>query len=133
MNDAPEHTTKLLAAYAADKKASDLQVVDLRGVSGYTDFFVICTGTSDRQVKAIHDGIQLGMKREHGLTPRRVEGLTESRWVLMDYLDAVVHIFTPDMRDHYRLDQLWGDVPRLPIDEAELTALVPVGSAPAAS
>ncbi len=130
MNDTPEHTTKLLAAYAADKKGADLQVIDLRSVSGYTDFFVICTGGSDRQVKAIHDGIQLGMKRDHRIVPRRVEGATEARWILMDYLDAVVHIFTPDMRDHYRLDQLWGDVPRLAVEPAELDELL-VGSSTA--
>jgi ribosome-associated protein len=133
MIDQPEQTTKLLAAYAADKKALDLQVIDLRGVSGYTDFFVICSGGTDRQVKAIHDGVHLGMKRDHGLLPRRVEGLGESRWVLMDYLDAVVHVFTPDMRDHYRLDQLWGDVPRLGVSPDELDELVRESAVAAAS
>jgi ribosome-associated protein len=112
----PESLTQLIGQYAADKKAIDVVALDLRGVAGYTDYFVICAGNTDRQVKAIHDGINEGLKKEHGLLPRRVEGLTESRWVLMDYLDVVVHVFTPDTRDHYRLEQLWGDVPRVELE-----------------
>ena len=112
----PEQLVQAAASYAADKKAIDLVGLDLRGVAGYTDFFLIATGNTDRQVKAIHDGIHEGLKKARGLYPRRVEGLTESRWVLMDYLDCVVHVFTPDMRDYYRLEQLWGDVPRLELD-----------------
>lgn len=119
----PEHLTKLAAAFAADKKAVDLVALDLRGVSGYTDFFVIGSGRTDRQAKAIHDGVHLGLKRTAGVLPRRVEGVREARWILMDYLDVVVHVFTPDLRDHYRLDALWGDVPRLELDPAELDAL----------
>jgi ribosome-associated protein len=74
---------------------------------------VICTGRSDRQVKAIHDAIHAGMKAEHGLLPARVEGLTQANWVLMDYLDVIVHVFTPDTRAYYRLEQLWGEAPAL--------------------
>jgi ribosome-associated protein len=85
--------------------------LDLRGIAGFTDFFVICTGRSDRQVKAIHDAIHAGMKADHGLLPARVEGLTQANWVLMDYLDVIVHVFTPDTRDYYRLEQLWGEAP----------------------
>jgi ribosome-associated protein len=109
----PESLTQLVAQYAADKKAIDIVGIDLRGVAGYTDYFVVCAGNTDRQVKAIHDGINEGMKKDHGVLPRRVEGLTESRWVLLDYLDVVVHVFTPDTREHYRLEHLWGDVPRV--------------------
>ena len=108
---APEKLAELIAAHAADKKAIDIVEIDLRGISGYTDFFVICSGNTERQTKAIHDGVHLGMKQEHGLLPRRVEGVGESRWILMDYLDAVVHVFTPEMREYYRLEQLWGEVP----------------------
>jgi ribosome-associated protein len=86
-------------------------VLDLRGALGYTDMFVIATGNTERQTKAIHDGIHLALKNEHGLLPRRVEGIGEARWILMDYLDVVVHLFTPETRDFYRLEQLWGDVP----------------------
>ena len=106
-----EELARLIAGYADDKKAADIVELDLRGVVGYTDYFLICSGTSDRQVKAIHDGIHRGLKDEHGILPRRVEGLTESRWVLMDYLDVVVHVFTPETRGFYRLEQLWGEAP----------------------
>jgi len=82
---------------AADKKAIDLVELDVREVVGYTDYFVICSGGTDRQTKAIHDGIHLGLK-ERGVLPRRVEGLGEARWILMDYLDVVVHVFTPGRR-----------------------------------
>ena len=109
----PDELTQAVAALAADKKAIDIVALDLRGVAGYTDFFVVCSGNTDRQTKAIHDGIHEGLKKEHQLLPRKVEGLSEARWILMDYLDCVVHVFTPDMRDYYRLEQLWGDVPRL--------------------
>ncbi len=112
----PDELTQAVAALAADKKAIDIVALDLRGIAGYTDFFLICSGGSDRQTKAIHDGIHLGMKNEHDTLPRRVEGLSEAKWILMDYLDCVVHVFTPDMRDYYRLEQLWGDVPRLELD-----------------
>ena len=112
----PEELTQAIAALAADKKAIDIVALDLRGIAGYTDFFLICSGGSDRQTKAIHDGVHEGMKKEHQILPRRVEGLSEARWILMDYLDCVVHVFTPDTRDYYRLEQLWGDVPRLELD-----------------
>jgi ribosome-associated protein len=105
----PEQLAELIAAQAADKKAIDIVEIDLRGVSGYTDFFVVCSGNTERQTKAIHDGIHKALKDEHGLLPRRVEGIGEARWILMDYLDVVVHLFTPDTRDYYRLEQLWGD------------------------
>jgi ribosome-associated protein len=108
----PEQLAAAIAEYAGDKKAIDVVALDLRGVAGYTDYFVVCSGNTDRQVKAIHDGIHVGLKKEHGLLPRRVEGVTEARWILMDYLDVVVHVFTPDARDFYRLESLWGDVPR---------------------
>jgi ribosome-associated protein len=101
-----------IEAYAADKKALDIVRLDVAELLGYTDHFVICSGNTDRQVKAIHDGILEGMKKDHGVTPRRVEGLPESRWILMDYLDVVVHIFLPEAREYYRLEQLWGEAPK---------------------
>ena len=107
-----EQLADVIAEYALDKKAHDVVTLDLTGLSGFTDAFVVCSGTSDRQAKAIHDAIHLGLKNEHGLLPRRVEGVAESRWILMDYLDVVVHVFTPETRDFYRLEALWGDVPR---------------------
>jgi ribosome-associated protein len=109
---APERLAELVADYASGAKAIDPVELDLRGVLGYTDFFVICTGNTDRQTKAIHDRISEGMKKEHGILPRRVEGLAEARWILMDYLDVIVHVFTPDAREFYRLEQLWGEAPK---------------------
>jgi ribosome-associated protein len=102
---------RAVSAYAADKKAIDVVELDVRGVLGYTDFFVVCSGNTDRQAKAIHDGIHYGLKHDHGLLPARVEGVSDAHWILMDYLDVVVHVFTPDTRDFYRLEQLWGEVP----------------------
>ena len=75
------------------------------------------------------DGIQEGLKHDHGILPRRIKGLPEARWILMDYLDVVVHVFTPDVRDHYRLEALWGDVPRSDPDPQELLEELPVESA----
>ena len=107
----PEEMVEAVAGFAADKKAIDVVALDLRGVLGYTDYFVVCSGNTDRQTKAIHDGIHEGMKKDHGLLPHRVEGLQEARWVLMDYLDVVVHVFTPETRGFYALERLWGEVP----------------------
>jgi ribosome-associated protein len=115
----PEETATAIAEYAADRKALDIVQLDLREIIAYTDYFVICTGRTDRQTKAIHDAIHSGMKSEHAVLPRRVEGLTQARWILMDYLDVVVHLFTPEMREYYRLEQLWGEAP---------TQIVGVGS-----
>ena len=109
----PEQTTEAIVELAADRKALDIVTLDLRGMIGYTDYFVICTGRTDRQARAIHEAIHHGMKSEHGLLPGRTEGLSEARWILIDYLDVVVHIFTPEMREFYRLEQLWGEAPTL--------------------
>jgi ribosome-associated protein len=108
----PADLAKVIAGYASDVKAIDLVELDLREVLGYTDYFVIASGNTDRQTKAIHDRIHEGLKKEHGLFPRRVEGTREGRWILMDYLDVVVHLFTPEARDYYRLEQLWGEAPK---------------------
>jgi ribosome-associated protein len=107
----PEDLVGEIARFAVDKKAIDVVELDLRGVLGYTDYFLICSGNTARQTKAIHDGILEGLKREHQLLPRRVEGATRADWILMDYLDVVVHVFTPETRDFYRLEQLWGEAP----------------------
>ena len=108
---APQELVREIARLAADKKAIDLVELDLRGVLGYTDYFLICSGNTGRQAKAIHDGILEGLKHEHGVLPRRVEGSAEAGWILMDYLDVVVHVFTPQAREFYRLEQLWGEAP----------------------
>ena len=107
----PEEIAASVAEYAAELKALDIVQLDLRGVISYTDYFLICSGRSDRQVKGIHDAIHAGMKREHQMLPVRVDGLGKSDWVLMDYVDVVVHIFTPEVREFYRLETLWGEAP----------------------
>lgn len=110
---APDALARRIAEVADGRKARDILALDLRGIVGYTDFLVICSGGTERQVKAIHDAIHLQLKQELGLLPGRVEGLQQANWVLMDYLDCIAHIFTPDTRDYYRLEMLWGEAPRL--------------------
>jgi ribosome-associated protein len=110
--ETPNDIITAIADYASDAKAIDLVELDVSEILGYTDHFVVCSGNTDRQTKAIHDRIHEGMKKDHGRFPRRVEGLPEARWILMDYLDVVVHIFTPEARDFYRLEQLWGEAPK---------------------
>ena len=107
----PQELVEAIAGYAGDAKAADVVALEVGEVLGYTDYFVICTGNTDRQTKAIHDRIYEGMKKDHGLFPRRVEGTQEAKWILMDYLDVVVHIFTPETREFYALERLWGEVP----------------------
>ena len=99
-----------IAEVAADKKARDIRVLEVGELVGYTDFFLICSGGTERQTKAIHDAVHETLKAE-GMLPARVEGEREARWILMDYVDCVVHIFTPEARDYYRLEQLWGEAP----------------------
>ncbi len=84
----------------------------------YTDFFVIVSGANVRQTRAVADEIERQLKQAH-VRPARVEGRAEGEWILIDYLDVVVHIFTPAARDFYRLETLWGDMPRLALREPE--------------
>jgi ribosome-associated protein len=101
-----------VAEIASDRKAIDIRIVDVRDLVSYTDYLVICSGNTERQTTAIRDAIHKRLKDELGLLPRRAEGATEARWILLDYLDCIAHIFTPDARDFYRLDKLWGDAPQ---------------------
>jgi ribosome-associated protein len=112
-----EELARRIAAAALDKKAHDVVVLDMRGTVSYTDFFVICTGNTERQTQAIEDAIHQQLKHhdEVKILPQRVEGHGQGRWILMDYLDCVVHIFTPAARDYYRLEMLWGEVPALEV------------------
>lgn len=119
-NLSPELLARRIAGVALDKKARDVVVLDMRGVVTYTDFLVIATGNTERQTKAIEDAIYQDMKHgEDGprRVPERVEGATEARWILIDYLDVVVHVFTPAARDYYRLETLWGEVPALEVGQ----------------
>jgi ribosome-associated protein len=110
--DGAEELARQIAAIAGDKKAADLVAIDVRPLVGYTDFLVICTARNERQAKAIHDEVYHRLKRQDRL-PARVEGEREAQWVLMDYLDCILHVFTREMRDRYRLEQLWGEANRL--------------------
>jgi ribosome-associated protein len=109
MTEGRELVDRIVEA-AADKKAIDIRVLEVGEIVGYTDYFVVCSGNTERQVNAIKEGIRDALKAD-GVLPRRVEGEREAHWVLMDYLDAVIHIFTPDTREYYRLEQLWGEAP----------------------
>jgi ribosome-associated protein len=84
----------------------------MRELVAYTDYMVVCTGQTPRQTKAISDGVRLRLKSDYALNPRKVEGDREAEWVLLDYVDIVVHVFTPQARDFYRLDRLWHEAPR---------------------
>lgn len=103
--------------YARERKAGDVTVLDLRHISSATDFFVIATGRSDIQVRAIADHI-LDSARDDGNRPDHVEGLDQGRWVLLDYIDYVVHVFHPAVRDFYRLEALWGDARSMVMGDA---------------
>jgi ribosome-associated protein len=111
----PDELARRLAAIADDKKATELVALDVRTLVSYTDYLVICTARNERQAKAVHDEVYHQLKRD-GWLPARVEGEREAEWVLMDYLDAVLHIFTPGLRERYRLEVLWGEAERLDLD-----------------
>jgi len=109
--------TRALAAAAADKLAERLNVLDVREVCAYADSFVLCSGSSDRHVRSIADGVREAAARL-GEKVLGVEGYDEGRWVLIDVGDVVVHVFLNEVRDYYDLDRLWSDAPRLPVGEA---------------
>ncbi len=104
------------AALALDTKANDVVLLGLKDVTDLTDFFVIASGTSDTHVRSIAEHIQQELKRE-GVTVAHVEGLTQGRWVLLDYVDFVVHVFHPTLRDFYQLERLWSDAEVIPVDQ----------------
>jgi ribosome-associated protein len=94
----------------------------MRPVCTYTDYFVICTGQNARQTRAIYGEIHDRLKRDDRALPRSVEGEREATWIVADYLDVVLHVFTPEMRSYYRLEQLWGDVPVVDVPSAGAAA-----------
>lgn len=106
-----------IAALASEKLAEDVVILDMRPVCVYTDFFVLATGRNARQTKAIHDEVYAQLKTE-GLLPRSVDGQQEAEWIIADYLDVVLHVFTPETREFYRLEDLWGDVPAVEVEAA---------------
>ena len=100
-----------IAALASEKLAEDVVILDMRPVCVYTDFFVLATGRNARQTKAIFDEVHFKMKSEEGALPVAVDGDREATWIVADYIDVVLHAFTPEARAFYRLEDLWGDVP----------------------
>lgn len=103
---------------ALDKKASDVVILDLRGTPAFTDFFVLCSGQSTRQVKAIADAVEETL-RASKIRPAHVEGYDRAEWILMDYFTFIVHVFTPQTRAFYSLERLWGDAERTEVSEEE--------------
>jgi ribosome-associated protein len=111
-----EQLARSLAAIADSKKAEEVVVLDMRELVAYTDFLAICTARSERQARAIVDEVRVQVKREAGLLPGGVDGGGEAGWTILDYLDCVLHVFTPDARERYGLEELWRDAPRLELD-----------------
>jgi ribosome-associated protein len=103
---------------ARSKKAEELVVLDLRGLSDVTDFFIICHGSSDRQVLAIANSIEERLHRQMNRRPANIEGQRRAEWILLDYIDFVVHVFAAERREFYRLERLWGDAPQVEMPEA---------------
>ena len=103
-----ETPTWLLAVRAAEsKKATDIKVLDLTGITSFADYFVICTGANQRQIQAIADEVGLQLKQQAGERPNSVEGYNQAEWILTDYGDLLIHIFSPKSRDYYGLERLW--------------------------
>ena len=105
-----------LAELADAKKAAEIVALDMRELVSYTDFLVICTARNERQARAIVDEVRVRVKREMALLPGGVDGGGEDGWVVLDYLDCVLHIFTAEARDRYQLEDLWREAPRLELD-----------------
>ena len=105
------------AHLALDKKALDLQILDVQEQSSFTSFFIICSGTSDRHVQAIASHIEVSGKHA-GVYPLGMEGFREGRWILLDYGDVVIHIFHEPVREFYNLERLWTEAPRIPVENS---------------
>ena len=110
--DESAELTREIAAIVDDKKGEQIVAIDVRELVSYTDYLVIATARNERQAKAIADEVNLRLKRERSLLPARAEGEREARWVLLDYVDCVLHVQVPEMRERYRLERLWGEAER---------------------
>lgn len=108
------------AAVCVDVKANDVVILNLKGVSDMTDCFLIASGTSDTHVRSIAEHVMAELKKE-GLRAHHVEGLSQGRWVLLDYVDFLVHIFHPTLRNFYQLERLWGDAEVVPVQPEQVT------------
>lgn len=108
-----EALARRLAELADAKGATGIAVLDMRGLAAYTDFLAICTARNERQARAIVDEVKLRLKGEYGMLPGGVDGEGEAGWIVLDYLDAVLHVFTAEERERYQLEDLWREAPRL--------------------
>jgi ribosome-associated protein len=104
---------RLCRDLADNKKAEDLVILDVRKLTSVTDFFVLATATSEPHLRAIMEEITGKLRNEHSLRPRTIDGSLPTNWMVLDYIDVIVHIMRTDIRDHYALEDLWGDAPRL--------------------
>ena len=118
--DPSDDTTKLmLAAHAAaDRKALDVVALDIRPIASFAEFFLICSGTSTRQVQAIADEVLERLKKERDARPINTEGYEAANWVLLDYGDLIIHVFTEESRQFYQLERLWRDAERVALPES---------------
>jgi ribosome-associated protein len=120
-NPPPTDKTRRIVDAALDVKAEDVIALDVGELSSFADVFVVCTGRSDRQVRAIAEAVEKAAKQA-GEPPLGIEGYAEGRWVLIDLDDVIVHVFTPETRQHYDIERLWSDAPRIavaaPVDQA---------------
>jgi ribosome silencing factor RsfS/YbeB/iojap len=107
----------LCAAYALSKKAINVRILEVSTLSSLTDYLLIASGRSDRQVQAVAEAVRLGLKKEHATPPMAVEGMNEGRWVLIDYGDVMVHVFQEPVREFYDLDGLWSEAAELGIPD----------------
>lgn len=107
----------LCAAYALEKKAFNVRILKVEGISSLTDYLLLVSGRSDRQVQAVAEAVRLGLKTDHATPPLAVEGMKEGRWVLIDYGDVMVHVFQEPVRDFYDLDGLWSEAAEIAIPD----------------
>jgi ribosome-associated protein len=114
----PLEQARRIASIAQEKLARDVVILDMRPVCTYTDFFVIASGQNPRQTVAIYDEVRERLKKENGLSPHSSEGKSEANWIVADYIDVVLHVFTPAARMFYKLEDLWGDVPFIEVEAA---------------
>jgi ribosome-associated protein len=118
-----EALARRLAEVADAKGATEIVVLDMRQLASYTDFLTICTARNERQARAIVDEVKLRLKQEDEILPAGVEGNGAAGWIVLDYLDAVLHVFTAEARQRYGLEELWHEAPRLELRNAVRTAL----------
>ncbi|HZF66896.1 MAG TPA: ribosome silencing factor [Gemmatirosa sp.] len=123
----PAEAARRAALLALDLKARDVVLLDLKGVTDMTDFFIIASGSSDTHVRAVAEHVMMEMKKA-GLPVHHAEGLEQGRWALLDYVDFVVHVFHPTLRQFYQLERLWGDAREVPLGDGATAGAAAAGA-----